>query len=39
MAFVIAAHFWRDAGDVVSPARQNFAYNRISADHIQSLRP
>ena len=31
VVFVVAAHLWRQAGNVVSPARQNFPYNRIDA--------
>ena len=28
---VIAAHFWRQAGNVIAPASQNLAYNWINA--------
>src|SRR5579862_4138903 len=30
VAFVITAHLWRQAGNVVSPARQNFSHNRVN---------
>jgi hypothetical protein len=31
MSFVVAAHFQREAGDVITPACQNFSDNRINA--------
>jgi len=31
MVFVVAAHFWRQAGDVIPPARQNFSHDWIDA--------
>ena len=31
MAFVVAAHLRRQAGNVIPPARQNLPYNRINA--------
>ena len=29
--FVVCAHLWREAGDIVPPARKNFSYNGINA--------
>src|SRR6266568_719360 len=31
VAFVVAAHLWREAGDVVPPARQNLSNDWINA--------
>lgn len=31
VVLVVSAHFWRQAGNVVPPASQNFAYDRIDA--------
>jgi hypothetical protein len=31
VAFVVAAHLWRQAGDIIAPARQDLAHDRIDA--------
>ena len=28
---VVAAHFWRQSGDIITPAGQNLAHDRVNA--------